>query len=306
MFTETQILEHLNREHRSGFHDMVWFRDGGSLSYLIRSGDQRYFLKIIRPQMLETAIQSIGIHLYLRRHQFPVPAIIPGRTGSPYSIAETAQGRYLFVVYEYLEGAEPDIHQHAESIGSLTGVFHALMQGYSGPLTERGKDFFLDRYLGILKKKNYPEPKWQAYANYGNELWARVKHLPYGYCHGDLNRGNLLQTASGDIYLLDLDTSCRSFPLYDIALVCNCTDYFRFEEKDYAETRDILERFLSGYTQHREISARMRAAIFDLIALMHYQLQATIIEIYGLDCVDERFVDDQLEWLQKWQKASRG
>lgn len=30
---------------------------------------------------------------------------------------------------------------------------------------------------------------------------------------------------------------------------------------------------------------------------------ATILEIYGIDCIDERFIDGQLYWLNKWQDA---
>jgi hypothetical protein len=42
-------------------------------------------------------------------------------------------------------------------------------------------------------------------------------------------------------------------------------------------------------------------AFYDLIAVYHYQLQATIIEIHGLDCVDEAFLDQQLDWLMRWK-----
>ena len=30
---------------------------------------------------------------------------------------------------------------------------------------------------------------------------------------------------------------------------------------------------------------------------------AGILEIYGIDCIDERFIDGQLYWLNKWQDA---
>ena len=39
------------------------------------------------------------------------------------------------------------------------------------------------------------------------------------------------------------------------------------------------------------------------VAIRHFQLQATILEIYGVDCIDEGFADDQLYWLNKWQDA---
>jgi len=30
---------------------------------------------------------------------------------------------------------------------------------------------------------------------------------------------------------------------------------------------------------------------------------AIILEIYGVDCIEEGFIDGQLYWLNKWQEA---
>lgn len=38
-----------------------------------------------------------------------------------------------------------------------------------------------------------------------------------------------------------------------------------------------------------------------MLALYHFALQATMIEINGLDCVDEAFFDRQLSWLYQWR-----
>ena len=39
------------------------------------------------------------------------------------------------------------------------------------------------------------------------------------------------------------------------------------------------------------------------VAIRHFQLQATILEIYGVDSIDEGFIDGQLYWLNRWQEA---
>ena len=69
----------------------------------------------------------------------------------------------------------------------------------------------------------------------------------------------------------------------------------------------MLEQFLKGYQRHRSLSREEKEAILDLLAVYHFQLQATIIEIYGPDCVDDEFLDNQLDWLYRWkaQCASR-
>lgn len=82
--------------------------------------------------------------------------------------------------------------------------------------------------------------------------------------------------------------------------MCNSADYFDLEESGYEKTKKVLECFLKGYEQFCPLSDMERESVFYLLAVYHYQLQATIIEIYGLDCVDEKFLDNQYHWLKKW------
>jgi Ser/Thr protein kinase RdoA (MazF antagonist) len=301
MIDESNILEVLNQNYSIKFDEIVFNRDGGSLSYFVNSSSRKFFLRLIRPPFMDTALQSVDIHLYLYDNHFPVPQIILTASGEPYVCYEEQDGKHLYILYEYIDGKEPDIDVYAEKIGSLVGRFHRIMENYKGNLAVRDKHFFIERYIEILRKKNYPEDKLKAFIEHGDYLWEKVKDLPYGYCHGDMYRGNLHQTPSGEIYILDFDTSCRAFRIYDIMMVCNSTDYFDYDESGYEKTKRIYERFLTGYLQYRTLSEYEITAIYDLLAVMHYQLQATVIEVYGLDCVDEQFVDNQLDWLMKWK-----
>ena len=102
-------------------------------------------------------------------------------------------------------------------------------------------------------------------------------------CHGDLHRGNLLETPEGKLYLLDFDTACLAPHMFDVMVMC---------------------RFLQTYTQMINLTKQEIASIYDWIALRHFQLQATIVEIYGLDCIDDLFIDQQLEWLEAWKHTA--
>ncbi|HBC92711.1 MAG TPA: hypothetical protein DCZ10_07340 [Pelotomaculum sp.] len=50
------------------------------------------------------------------------------------------------------------------------------------------------------------------------------------------------------------------------------------------------------------LSEAEKESFYDFIAIRHYQLQATIVEICGLDCIDKQFIDKQLSWLINWRK----
>jgi Ser/Thr protein kinase RdoA (MazF antagonist) len=259
-------------------------------------------MKIIPTAFMDTAKQSLGILRFLEEKGFPSTRIILTKNGLDYIEVDESDSKALLVLFEYIDGQEPGAGEDVETLGALVGQLHSIMQEYKGSLPDHGKEFFIDRYINILEKKNYPGNKREMFREYGDILWSRVEKLPRGFCHGDLYRGNLLRTPEGMYYVLDFDTSCIGFPVYDIMVLCNSTDFFEFDEKGYEKSKVTYEAFLKGYTKYCSLSHMELKAFYDLIAVYHYQLQATIIEIYGLDCVDEEFLDKQLDWLMRWRE----
>ncbi|WP_082651689.1 phosphotransferase enzyme family protein [Gorillibacterium timonense] len=296
------ILEQLNRSYPLKFDDIVFQREGGCRSYVVFSGTERYFLKVVSPVFQDTVKQSLDILIYLAQHDLSVPPVLHCNNGLPYLESNESDESRLFVLFGYVDGREPEAGEGLEEIGSLVGRLHDAMGGYPGKLTERDKPFFIDRYLNILLQKKYPDSKLARFREYGDELWEKVKGLPRGYSHGDLHRGNLLRTLKGNDVLLDFDTSCWAYPSFDIATFCDETDYFQFDPEGYKRTTEALERFLRGYSKQRSLTDAELRSFPDWIAIRHYQLQATIIELFGLDCVDEAFLDGQLDWLMRWRE----
>ena len=298
------VLPYLQAQYPLYLTEVSLARDSGSMAYRATGPDGMYFFRDVKPAFSSTAQSAVDIQLFLSRKGVPVPRILPLTNGTSYTLETEADGQHLYVLYEYIEGGEPDMEQDAARVGELVGRMHTAMEGYHGLLIPRDKPFFIDRYLSLQQQMGYPEDKVEAFRRHGNLLWERVRHLPRGYCHGDLYSGNLHRAQNGALYLLDFDTSCHAFPLYDVALVCNATDYFHFREGDVTRTHQRLDRFLSGYEQFQTISQEQRTGIFDLLGVYHYQLQATIMEIYGLHCVDDAFLDSQYDWLMQWERAT--
>lgn len=293
----TMILELLQKNYDISMDSITFNRKGGCVSYIVNGGNKKCFLKLIDSAFFNTAIQSIGIQQHLIKNDFLVPKIIETKDTSPYFVYENQ----LFVLYEYIDGVEPDFDDNAKKIGELIGNLHKIMSSYSGELTTHNKEFFIDRYIEILRKKHYLDEKLNEYIEIGNSLWDSIKDLPYGFCHGDLHRGNLLQTADDTIYMLDFDTACFAPQLFDIAVMCDTTDYFNFDKNEFHHTTDIFKRFINEYSKYHQIDFTFNQ-FYEFIALRNFQLQATIVEIYGLDCIDEEFIDKQLEWVKQWRK----
>lgn len=299
---EKRILKILQENYDSQIEEIQFLRDSGGTVYIVKSKKQTFLLKIVKETFRDTICRSVEILSYLSEKHFPVPAII--RTVSGASMLEVMEEgqEVLFILYEYIEGKEPDLSQCAKKVGELTGELHRLLSVYQEKLIERDFQFFIGRYIEILRRKNYP--RTNRYMELGTELWERVKDCPVGVCHGDLHRGNLLETKDGTIYLLDFDTVCVSPCMFDVAVMCDMTDYFNLQAEDIRITEEVYENFLIGYRKHHTLAEAEQAAFGDWVAIRHFQLQATIVEIYGLDCIDHDFIDNQLGWIENWDSLS--
>jgi len=296
------IAEILNQNYNIEIKNIELFREGGNISYVVYGEDRKFFLKIIRPPFIENTLYSVDIQLYLMKNQFPVIPIALTKNNAAYIETNINDERKIFIFYEYIEGKEPD-YENTEKAGELIGKLHKIMRNYTGELPVRDKYFFIDKYLKIMRIKKYD--KVEAFKEYGDELWERIKNLPRGYCHCDLYRGNVYQDSSGILRIMDFDTSCNAFPIYDIALFCNDTNYFVFQYDGYEKSKARFEQFLKGYLKYCTLSKEEMEAFYDMIAVYHFQLQATIMEVFGYDCVGLDFFDKQYDWLIKWKEQCK-
>lgn len=292
-------FEFLSRYYPLRFDRIEFARDGGSESYIAYAAGEKYFLRRIKPAFIEAAVRGAEVQVFLQARGFSAPPVVRTKDG-----AACAQGDGLFILYAYIEGGEADPLQDANAVGALTGRMHDIMQSYPGRLIRRDKQYYIGRYVDLLRGRHYP--KAEDFAALGEALWARVRDLPRGACHGDLYRGNVLKTPEGRFFILDFDTFCEGFSLYDAALFCNRTDYFKFTRGGYAKTRRAFEEFLPAYLNQYALEQADFNALCDLIGVYHFALQATMIALYGPDCVDEAFLDNQLHWLLRWTKQTGG
>ena len=297
---ERYLQEILSENYGIENHSLEFLRKGGALTYIV-SGKAKYLLKIIGAAFFKTAKQSVSIMRYLEGNGFPVSKTILTKSGDAIFETESDGEKKLIVLMEFIDGDEPELETCPSEVGALVGRFHQLMNEYPAELVPHGKEFFIDRYLDFLYKKNYLHIK--EYEELGERLWNKVKDLPHANCHGDLHRGNLLQKPDGHIYLVDFDTACRAPVMFDVMVMCDMTDYFNLKQEDIELTKEVYRKFLLGYSGHCTLSREEILSFPHWVAIRHFQLQATILEIYGIDCIDERFIDSQLYWLNKWQEA---
>lgn len=274
--------------------------EGVNNSYFIIGEEAKFLLKLIPKAFGQTIRGSLDVLRFLEINNFPSPNIVLTKSNQ---MSLDYDSDLLGVLYHFKSGHDVDDIEY-EEVGKLIGKLHVLMESYKGKLKLRDKDFFINRYIHILEQKSYDARKIDKFKEYGNQLWDKVMTLPKGFCHGDLHKGNIIVDSNNQYHILDFDTSCYAFPLYDIVILCNSTDYFKYNKEEFEKTRVNFGKFLKGYELYKTLSIVEKECFYYLIGVYHFQLQATIIEIHGLDCVNENFIDNQLDWLMKWKNQS--
>ncbi len=295
---DTELLAALKEHYPIAFERVERLRDAGSTTYAAYAERENYFVKLTKPAFGDTVEGAVQLHLFLQGRGIPVPRLIAAEGERPFVRLKDGAAERCLLLYEYLDLAEIDLSRDAREAGALLGRLHREMELYRGELVSRDRAFYVDRYLRLLERANYPRAA--AFAEYGAALWARIERLPRGFSHGDLYCGNLQKDPSGGLYLLDFDSACRGLPMYDLALLCNRTDYFEFRRDGYEKTAELYRLLLPEYLAHCPRSEAEIGSIYDMIALYHFALQATVIEFTGLEQFTDAFFDRQLDWLLRW------
>lgn len=279
--------------------------------YFVHGRACTYVLKLYRHFHTDNALTSIGVIKYLTENTYPVVPIIPARTVDPYIWVDCPGGRCVAILYKYVQGVEPNIETEITHIGQQVGWLHELMKGYPNPLPRRGKAFYIDRYISLLKQLEYPPAKIRELEALGERLWNVMALLPAGFCHGDLHTGNMLQTGPGVYVLMDLDVASKTHSVIDVASLCDGTDFNNLSELGYDRTVQRLTAFYEGYSRHGTLGAADAdlEAVTAFIAIRHFELIATITACQEHDRLSRRFLDEQYEWLLNWEgicKRRRG
>lgn len=214
------------------------------------------------------------------------------------------EGKRIGVLYSFIKGTKPAFETDIKNIGVQVGRLHNIMQTYPRPLIKRGRAFFIDRYVNIMKENQYCAAKVAQLESYGNQLWLNMEQAPIGFCHGDLHSDNMIKTESGVFTLFDFDVVSEAYTIIDVAVLSDQTNFNKLDESAYDSTRQMFERFYQGYVQQRVLNRAEILAIFSFIAIRHYELIATMVNyrlhVEGRHWLSDALFDQQYEWLMKW------
>lgn len=297
----SKLQKILNHKYNLGIENVTLHRDMIGYVYIVEADSRKYILKIYRPFNTHQAMQSINLISYLRSSGYPVVTIVPTQDAKMYIDIDTPEGQCVGILYDYIDGSDVDRVDDLQPIGEQVAWLHNLMDGYDGELKTHGKEFFIDRYIDVLRELSYNSSCIDDFARYGDELWSRIEGSSCGFCHGDIHTGNMFKMGDGSFTIFDFDVTSYSHSIIDVAILSDGSDFNRLESDALDKTRSMFDRFYRGYSKKRVLTDSDIAVIPSFVATRHYEIIATITECQGINSLSKAFLDEQYDWLMRWR-----
>lgn len=296
----TKLKEIIEKCYNFTVVDLKLHREMIGFIYFAQTSLKRIVIKLFRSFHEKQAISSLKLNHFLRKHNFKVPSIILARDNSLFLKIKYEKEYFILAIFEFIDGETPQISQNVKYIGKYVKNLHDLMKLYPYTIINHGKEYYIDRFVHLLHSLEYDPSRISKLENFGTLIWKKMGNLSKGICHGDLHSGNMIQTSKGNIYLLDFDTTSWSFPIIDIATICDQSDFNHLQESAFDETHYFIETFMKGY--NKRLNNDEFQGVFYFIGARHYELIATIAEARGNERISREFLDQQYFWLMEWQK----
>lgn len=309
--TDFDLLQKINQEYGIKGKNIYLHRTSGGRVYYINCPDSRKVLKLYHPMHTEAAIQSTRIIIYLDNCNFPIVQIIPALSGEKFVTLNMPEGNCIGVLFDFAKGScigflhrwrdnkHPLIHPKAKEFGRQVALMHRLMDDYDGCIIGKGKERYIDDLIWLLRRDGHDETKIRDLEDYGNELWEMLKKLPKGFCHGDMHTGNTVYY-SGRFIWMDFDRAAISHPIIDVGWLTDGTDFNNFDNNSLERSRRLFDELYAGYSIERTLTQSEIAAVFHCIAIIHYDLLASIT-IKNNDTISHALIDEQHNWLMRWR-----
>lgn len=299
------LINEIKRSYEINIEHIELHREMIGKVYFLQTQDNKYMFKIYRSFKTGDAVQTVRILDYLKENSYPAVSVVRTVHNDSHIMLSSQDDSCVCVgiLYEYVEGIMPDGKIEAENIGTQIAKLHNLMERYPDKLINRTKVDYIDGYISNMQELHFDSEKTLELMQYGNELWERITKLPKSFCHGDLHTGNMMRNQCGDYVLFDFDDASGDYPSMDVAYMCDDTHFNHFHESMYDQTMRLYERFYSGYSKIRTLSDNEHHAIFDFIAIRHFQIISRIVLCQGLQSISTAFCDEQFHWLIKWREV---
>ncbi len=248
--TTTDLDAWLTRYAVGRLADLVPIAAGiENTNYFVSTERGRYVLTLYERLPANELPFYLNLMAHLARSGVEVPAPIPDRTGSLFSLLN---GKPAGLV-ERVEGTaivEPDA-AHCAEVGAALARLHQASQTYTARLANRRGPAWWRQAARAVRPFLEPAQAALLDAEIAFQAGFAQAKLPKGAIHGDLFCDNVLFAGSRVAGLIDFGFAATDFFAYDLAITANdwCVD------DDGALVPDLARAMLAAYTAVRALDA---------------------------------------------------
>jgi Ser/Thr protein kinase RdoA (MazF antagonist) len=245
-----------------------------------------FVCKLTDPGRREAVVRAdVQTPDFLARRGFPAPRPVPARTGELY----LPFGQRFLYLYEYIPGSHPRASENFyRDLGVLLGRLHSIDPAGEVPVSQlTPEDWLVEIRAEILASDSFVGDPGGLSADEQKAIAPRLLEvidrfpsfdgLPRGILHSDACFTNLIETPSGELYLIDWEDAGTAYPLVDLGLVLSYLVTFTARDQlDWglpAPQDNLIYRpdwgraFLEAYQSVRPLSAAERRLLPDAIRL---------------------------------------
>ncbi len=267
-------------------------RNVGGAVFAVIGAAGRYILKLYEEDGMHTAQKAFWAARVLEEKGVDTIQVMDAKNAE-LCVFSTGEAGYL---YKYIEGA-PAGDAQMPALGAYVANVQKALGGFTRGLQDCGKEYYIDRLTRLMYECGFDAGMVRELEACGKQLWQRLSHLKRGVIHGDLNRTNVLVDAEGRLFLIDMDSVCNSFLMYDAAVICET-----FRHKPFTkEQMEVSTRNFAGFCAAYPMRMDMQA-FFDLLTMRRFELNATALEkikdlkIPAVSTLIRKEANNLLEW----------
>ena len=289
----------------------VLHRNSGGMIYFIETAESKYVFKVYSSYDLNDKVhaeafraeESFNIIHYLHNSGFSVPKIYAEEIGRLYVSIPLADGIGIGALFEFIDGSDVEFDDISKNIAKTTAFMHGLMKNYTNSLTVLDKEFYIGRMIHILHQYYGDNSIVRDLEEFGNFAYGKIENLPKSFCHGDYGTHNISKK-DNNLYVFDFDAASGTYPMYDITLVCDATNFWSFDKKTIQKTKENILCFAEIYTKDCSLSQTEIDSFIYFLALRQYEVRATVAHnsIYkiGTHFLSQSYLDGFYAWIAKF------
>ncbi len=308
------ILKIISDEYSINPIHTALYRNSGGMLYFVDTKKDKYVFKVYSSYDINDEIhmdafrakESFKIINHLNKNNFAVPNIVSTTDVKLCTSIPMAEGNAIGVLFEYISGKDVEFKDIENDIAETTSSMHTIMKSYPRKLTVLGKDFYIGRMMKIFHQYYKENSQIHELEAFGNYAFDKIRDLPKGFCHGDYGTHNI-KKAKNKLYVYDFDAASGTYPMYDITLICDATNFWRFDAKDLNKTRENIYDFAEIYTKHCDLSQVEIDSYIYFLALRQYEVRATVAHnsIYkiGTHFLNENYLNSLHSWMSEFIKS---